>query len=177
MTKSDSYRKVYRRRRFWLKARTKRTETIKQLQPHRILQIQSASVSDRSPAVSNTNGVRRPSVAAEAAPSGQTDRTNPEINAQHVAQGMGLGIMERRERVTNESVSLRDTASVVSLRAMPGAMSLIMSGSAFSSPRAAHAVPDTQGGSFKVPSMPTAKSWADVTRSRRKADPMPVPVA
>jgi len=133
-----------------------------------------------SPAINNvnagSNGVRRPSMATEA-PIGQPNQTDLAINAQHVAQGMGLGIMERRESVTTESMSQRDTASVISSVAVPGTMSPVMSGSALSSPRAGHAVPDTQGGAFKVPSMPTAKSWADVARSRRKPDPMPVPVA
>jgi serine/threonine protein kinase len=128
-----------------------------------------------SPAVNghkgDDKGERRPSIAAEAAPSGQPDHADPEIDAQHVAFGMGLGIMERRGSTTH------DTASVVSSAAMPGTLSPLPSGSALSSPRATHAVPDTQGGTFKVPSMPTAKSWADVARSRRKPDPVPVPVA
>ncbi|KAK0643981.1 kinase-like domain-containing protein [Cercophora newfieldiana] len=133
-----------------------------------------------SPAVNTTNGgekeASRPSIAAEVAPSGQTDQIDPEIDARHVAQGMGLGIMERRESITNESASFRDTASVIS-GTVPGTMSPAYSGSALSSPRAVHAVPDMHGGGFKVPSMPTAKSWADVARSRRKPDPVPVPVA
>ncbi|KAK0616653.1 kinase-like domain-containing protein [Immersiella caudata] len=135
-----------------------------------------------SPAVNGTKGLgedkgqRRPSIAAEAA-SGQADRTDPEIDAQHVALGMGLGIMERRGSIARESASIRDTASVASSAAMPGTLSPVLSGSALSSPRASHAILDTQGGTFKVPSMPTAKSWADVARSRRKPDPVPVPVA
>lgn len=135
-----------------------------------------------SPAINNANGGdrngRRPSIAADFTPAGHADRTDPEIDAQHVALGMGLGIMERRESVATDAANVRDTASVISSATMPGTMSPVLSGSALSSPRATHAVPDSQeAGTFKVPSMPTAKSWADVARSRRRPEPMPVPVA
>ncbi|KAK3361711.1 kinase-like domain-containing protein [Lasiosphaeria ovina] len=78
---------------------------------------------------------------------------------------IGLGIIERRESVTTEGQSVRDTASVVSSVAVPGTSSPMFGGSALSSPRAAHAELD---GSFKVPSLPTAKSWADVAKRQRR---------
>jgi len=132
-----------------------------------------------SPAVNpdarTAQGDRKPSLAA---PAGNIVGTDPD-DVQRVAAGMGLGIMERRPSVANDAASVRDTASVVSSAAVPGTASPVMSGSALSSPRAPHAVPDMQGVAFKVPSLPTAKSWADVARNptRRKPDPMPVPVA
>ncbi|KAK1754022.1 kinase-like domain-containing protein [Echria macrotheca] len=117
-----------------------------------------------SPPVAETSWghLRRPSNANE-----QRDQARPEARAEQVTSGLGLGIMERRESVSHESVvSVHDTGSVVSSGAVPGISSPVLSGSAFSSPRAVHAVPDIPAGGVKVPSLPTAKSWADVARRR-----------
>ncbi|KAK3349858.1 kinase-like domain-containing protein [Lasiosphaeria hispida] len=95
------------------------------------------------------------------------DKTDVRIDAEHVAMGFGLGIMDRRESVSKETGSVRGPGSVVSSGA-PGTVSPLLSGSALSSPRAAHAVLDTHGGTMKVPSLPTEQSWADVLKRQRR---------
>ncbi|KAK4162943.1 kinase-like domain-containing protein [Cladorrhinum sp. PSN259] len=83
--------------------------------------------------------------------------------------GLGIGLGERRaSRTSREAGSIRDTASVVSFGAPTGTISPLPSGSTFSSPRAAHASLDGYRGVFNVPSLPTAKSWADVARKERR---------
>ena len=133
-----------------------------------------------SPAVNGAKehfGLRRQSIAPAFPPSGKPELPDVEIDAHHVATGMGLGIMDRRGSVATESGSVRDTASVVSSSAVPGTASPLLTGSALSSPRAAHAIPDIPGGSVKVPSLPTQKSWADVARSRRRPEVVRAPSA
>lgn len=100
---------------------------------------------------------RRPSIAQEMA----MDRP---VDAQSIASGMGLGIMERRESVTSRTGSVRDAASVIgSAVAVP--LSPVLTGSVLSSPRSGYAFLETQGDApVRVPSLPTAKSWADVAR-------------
>lgn len=98
---------------------------------------------------------RRPSIAQEMAMS--EDRP---VDAQSIASGMGLGIMERRESVTSRTGSVRDAASAVAVPLSP-----VLTGSVLSSPRSGYAFLDTQGDApVRVPSLPTAKSWADVAR-------------
>jgi len=115
-------------------------------------------------------GSRRPSNIHEFIPPNHVDGVNGYTDAQHEAPGLGLGIMERRESITSDAASARGTASVVSSAAFPGTASPLLSGSALSSPRAVHAVPDMQGGAIKVPSLPTAKSWADVARRQARVN-------
>lgn len=102
---------------------------------------------------------RRPSIAQEMAM--PEDRP---VDAQSIASGMGLGIMERRESVTSRTGSVRDAASVIgSAVAVP--LSPVLTGSVLSSPRSGYAFLETQGDApVRVPSLPTAKSWADVAR-------------
>lgn len=102
---------------------------------------------------------RRPSIAQEMAM-----REDRPVDAQSIASGMGLGIMERRESVTSRTGSVRDAASVIgSAVAVP--LSPVLTGSALSSPRSGYAFLETQGDApVRVPSLPTAKSWADVAR-------------
>lgn len=102
---------------------------------------------------------RRPSIAQEMAM--PEDRP---VDAQSIASGMGLGIMERRESVTSRTGSVRDAASVIgSAVAVP--LSPVLTGSVLSSPRSGYAFLETQGDvPVRVPSLPTAKSWADVAR-------------
>lgn len=98
---------------------------------------------------------RRPSIAQEMAMS--EDRP---VDAQSIASGMGLGIMERRESVTSRTGSVRDAASAVAVPLSP-----VLTGSVLSSPRSGYAFLETQGDApVRVPSLPTAKSWADVAR-------------
>ncbi|KAK1836793.1 sperm motility kinase [Podospora conica] len=98
---------------------------------------------------------RRPSIAREMAMS--EDRP---VDAQSFASGMGLGIMERRESVTSKTGSVRDAASAVAVPLSP-----VLTGSVLSSPRSGYAFLETQGDEpVRVPSLPTAKSWADVAR-------------
>lgn len=102
---------------------------------------------------------RRSSIAQEMAM--PEDRP---VDAQSIASGMGLGIMERRESVTSRTGSVRDAASVIgSAVAVP--LSPVLTGSVLSSPRSGYAFLETQGDApVRVPSLPTAKSWADVAR-------------
>lgn len=102
---------------------------------------------------------RRPSIAQEMAM--PEDRP---VDARSIASGMGLGIMERRESVTSRTGSVRDAASVIgSAVAVP--LSPVLTGSVLSSPRSGYAFLETQGDApVRVPSLPTAKSWADVAR-------------
>ncbi|KAK4224824.1 kinase-like domain-containing protein [Podospora fimiseda] len=103
-------------------------------------------------------------------------------NAGDVAQdiagiGLGIGIGEQRDSTTaREAESVKDTASVVSSVAPSGTISPIPSGSTFSSPRAAHAALEGYRGVLRerVPSLPTAKSWADVARKERRVQPTTV---
>lgn len=98
---------------------------------------------------------RRPSIAQEMAMS--EDRP---VDAQSIASGMGLGIMERRESVTSRTGSVRDAASAVAVPLSP-----VLTGSVLSSPRSGYAFLETQSDApVRVPSLPTAKSWADVAR-------------
>lgn len=98
---------------------------------------------------------RRPSIAQEMAMS--EDRP---VDAQSIASGVGLGIVERRESVTSRTGSVRDAASAVAVPLSP-----VLTGSVLSSPRSGYAFLETQGDApVRVPSLPTAKSWADVVR-------------
>ena len=82
------------------------------------------------------------------------------VDAQSIASGMGLGIMERRESMTSKTGSVRDVASAVAVPLSP-----VLTGSVLSSPRSGYAFLETQGDApVRVPSLPTAKSWADVAR-------------
>ncbi|KAK5651399.1 hypothetical protein OQA88_12556 [Cercophora sp. LCS_1] len=118
-----------------------------------------------SPEVNGAGHDRKPSNAHIFIPPSHVDGPDPEADQQHIAVGLGLGIMDRRESVTKDS-SIRDTASIASSVAAPGTASPLPSGSVLSSPRGLYAVPDRQGG-VKVPSLPTAKSWADVAARRQ----------
>ena len=76
--------------------------------------------------------------------------------------------MTRRDSgsVDANRLSMRDTASVASAALTNGTVSPSMTGSAFSSPRTGKAeLYSAAGGALAgMPSLPTAKSWADVAR-------------
>ncbi|KAK4190873.1 kinase-like domain-containing protein [Podospora australis] len=116
------------------------------------------------------NGDRRNSSTGESfehVESAWADRDTPHVKE----SGFGLGIIQRRESVTSRGgESVRDTASVVSSVApgpTTGTASSVVSGSALSSPRAAHATLDGHR-LVKIPPLPTAQSWADVARRERR---------
>ncbi|KAK4175058.1 kinase-like domain-containing protein [Triangularia setosa] len=91
--------------------------------------------------------------------------------AVEMGYGLGITVTERRESVSTRRNSILDNASVTS-SSIPATASIGSphpSGSALSSPRAAHAQIDGHRLTrFKIPSMPTAKSWADVARKERR---------
>ncbi|KAL2021674.1 hypothetical protein VTK56DRAFT_6766 [Thermocarpiscus australiensis] len=124
-----------------------------------------------SPAVID---MRRQSNSAAAASdtASQADHPAPKgpPPSQEIGLGLDLGNAERRGSITGDGDLVRDTASVVSSAAVgPGALSPVVSGSALSSPRAAHASLDGQRTMVKIPPLPTAKSWADVARREIRA--------
>ena len=93
---------------------------------------------------------------------------HPTENCQGI--GLGLGLEEYRENATIREVeSIRDNNSIISsVAAVSGATSPVLSGSTFSSPRAAHASLEGYRAMFKVPGLPTHKSWAEVARKERR---------
>lgn len=77
---------------------------------------------------------------------------------------IGLGILDRERRDIVTSAA-DDTASAVnSLAHSPTALSPTLSGSSFSLPGPTHARREG-GGADRVPSLPTAHSWAEVARA------------
>ncbi|KAK3394996.1 kinase-like domain-containing protein [Podospora didyma] len=85
--------------------------------------------------------------------------------------GVGLGITERSDSVATNTYSIHDGGSVASSSAIPRTGSPVFSGSAFSSPRTAHsAVDPPAAGIVRVPSLPTAPSWADVARRQKRIE-------
>ncbi|VBB80329.1 Putative Serine/Threonine protein kinase [Podospora comata] len=85
--------------------------------------------------------------------------------------GLGITGMVRRDSVCTRRNSILDSASVASsnIAATASMGSPHPSSSALSSPRVAHAHLDGHRSSmFKVPSMPTHQSWADVARKERR---------
>ena len=80
---------------------------------------------------------------------------------------LGLGIAGSVDGSAKEHD--KDTASVASSAMLPGTASPLLSGSAFSSPRTARVELDAiTGQRIGVPSLPTAKSWAEVARRERR---------
>jgi len=146
----------------------------------------------RSPAMIDT---RRRAASPTAMPTspryGKAPARDVPSSPEEVAHGLGLGLTdrdrERRESITSRGTgggagdeSVKDTASVVSSTAAgyaaaaaassSGMLSPVLSGSALSSPRMAHASVESgaRDGAVRVPPLPTAKSWADVAARRQK---------
>ncbi|KAK4150634.1 kinase-like domain-containing protein [Chaetomidium leptoderma] len=118
-----------------------------------------------SPAMMDTRGASSSTVVPIKA------RYEEPLEMEH---GLGLGLTdrERRESITSGmggGDSIQDTASIASSAAIPpGTPGSMLSGSAFSSPRAAHASLEAVRGAVKVPPLPTAKSWADIARKQKR---------
>ena len=92
---------------------------------------------------------------------GRDDTVSPTTSAHGV--GLGLGLVESTDGTVVGTESVQDTASVASSTAV-GAESLSPAGSIPSSPGTSHASVDGAKSAFKTPSLPTAKSWAEVAR-------------
>ncbi|KAK4244081.1 kinase-like domain-containing protein [Corynascus novoguineensis] len=137
----------------------------------------------RSPAVIDTQMAGK-SAASHMSPRYGDPNQHMPSSPEEVPHGLGLGLTDRERRESTASggtgewrdESVKDSASVVSslaaaaFTALPsssGGLSPVLSGSALSSPKAVHASVEATA---RVPSLPTAKSWADVAaRRQRKA--------